>query len=149
MGNDARRGPNQPRDERRDDGWGRPLGHGTQRVTDTWMPRTVDSWAPGDRHRTDSQRRKSTKRERSREQNVRTQEQNVRTRDEQRHDNRSRSRGRTTQQQSQKDKDPNQRSLIDWMPINNTSRERSRRGNSATRGRQTETESRPIHTNRK
>jgi len=143
MGNDARRGPNQPRDERRDDGWGRPLGHGTQRATtDTWTPRTVDSWVPGDRHRTDNQRRKSTERERSREQNVRTQ-------DEQRHGNRSRSRGRTTQQQSQKDNDPKQRSLINWMPINNTSRERSRRGNSTTRGRQTETESRPTHSNRK
>ena len=142
MGNDTRRGPNQPRDKRRDNGWGRPLGHGTQRVTDTWMPRTVDSWAPSDRHQTDSQRRKSTERERS-------WEQNARTRDEQRHDNRSQSRGRTTQQQSQKDKDPNQRSLIDWMPINSTSRERSRRGNSAARGRQTETESHPTHANHK
>jgi len=34
-GNDSRRGPQQPRDSRRDDGWGKPLGQGPQRTTET------------------------------------------------------------------------------------------------------------------
>jgi hypothetical protein len=142
MGNDAKRGPNLPRDARRDDGWGRPLGHGTQRTTDTWTPRTVNSWAPGDRHRPDNQRRRSNERERSGEQNTRN-------RDEQRHNDRSQSRGRTSQPQPQKDKSPRQSSIINWMPIRNGSGERSRRDESSARRRQPETEYRSSQPNRK
>ena len=49
MGNDTRRGPNKLQNTRHNNSWGRPLGQGTQRTTDTWMPRTMDSWVPGDR----------------------------------------------------------------------------------------------------
>ena len=63
MGNDPRRGPQQPRDERRDNGWGKPLGHAAQESVDTWIPRTNDN-----RHPT-NQGQRSNDREYSRDRN--------------------------------------------------------------------------------
>ena len=50
MGNDTRRGPQQPQDERRDNGWGRPLGR------DQGMMRTGDTWVAGDSYCPNNQR---------------------------------------------------------------------------------------------
>ena len=125
MGNDTRKGPQKPRDERRDDGWGRPLGR-NQRVTDTWPSRTGDSWVAGDSYRPNNQRQRSNKREKSRNRNPAP-------RTSQRRDDRSRSRGRPSQQQSQAAKDPRQCSLINWATPKNKSRERNS-GDSAPSG---------------
>jgi len=113
MGNDARRGPQQPRDERRDNGWGKPLGRDT-------TARTGDTWVIGDSYRPSNQRYRSNDRERSRDRNAAP-------RNLQRRDDRSRSRGRPTQQQTQTDRDPRQRSLIKWVTTSNKSRERGGR----------------------
>ena len=142
MGNDTRRGPNKPQDTRRDNGWGRPLGQGTQRTTDTWMPRTMDSWVPGDRQRTDAQRRRSTERDKSRERNTRN-------RDNQYQSSRSRSRGRTSQQQPQKETSPRQRSIISWVTQKDKTGEGSSRDSATAERRQNETEYRPTQPNRK
>jgi hypothetical protein len=114
MGNDPRKGPQQPRDARCDDGWGRSLGHGTQRTTDTWTPRTGDSYRPN------NQRQRSGNREKSRDRNPAPAPQST-----QRRNDRSQSRGRPSQQQPQKGKDPRQRSLIHWVTSGDKSRERS------------------------
>jgi len=114
MGNDPRKGPQQPRDARCDDGWGRSLGHGTQRTTDTWTPRTGDSYRPN------NQKQCSGNREKSRDRNPAPAPQSTQCRND-----RSQSRGRPSQQQSQKGKDPRQHSLIHWVTPGDKSRERS------------------------
>ena len=142
MGNDTRRGPNKLQDTRCDNGWGRPLGQGTQRTTDTWTPRMMDSWVPGDRQRTDAYRRRSTERGKSREQNTRN-------RDSQHQSSRSRSRGRTSQQQPQKETSPRQRSIIPWVTQKDKTGEGSSRDSTNMERRQNETEYRSTQPSRK
>lgn len=143
MGNNSRRGPKQPQDTRRDDGWGRPLGQGTQRTADNWTPRMMDSWVPADRYRTDNQRRRSAERNRS-------QDRNTRSRDDQRQSSRSRSRGRTAQQQPQKENSPRQRSIINWVTRKDKTGEGSSKdGTAIAERRHNETEHRTSQSNRK
>ena len=121
-GNDPRRGAQRPTDPRRDNGYGRPLGNNLQRRTDTWTPRTGDSWVAHDSYRPDNRRQHSGDRNRSRERRPTSAPRGTQRRDE-----RSRSRGRPSQQQGQKDKDPRQSSLINWATSGDKSRERSNR----------------------
>ena len=110
------------RDERWDDGWGRPLGR-NQRTTDTWPSRTGDSWVAGDSYCPNNQRQRSNEREKSCDWNPAPWTSQC-------HNDRSRSWGRPSQQQSQAAKDPRQHSLINWATPKNKSRERNSRDRS-------------------
>ena len=125
-GNDSRRGPQQPRDSRRDDGWGKPLGQGPQRTTETLASR--------------NQRQRSNGREASRERTERTQNTD--------RNNRSQSRGRPALHH-QKNNDPRQRSLIDWARPSGKSRERRGGGEPSTGSGRTETEYRSSQASRR
>ena len=142
-GNDSRRGPQQPRDTRRDDGWGRPLGQGPRGTTDTWTPRSEDTRPPaGSNHRPRNQQQRSNRGETSRKRTETTQ-------DPQRHNNRSCSKGRPTQQHTQKNNDPRQRSLIDWARPSEKSRERRGTNEAPTGRNRPETEYCPSQASRR
>jgi len=122
MGNDPKRGSQQPRGERRDNGWGKPLGRAAQEPADTWNSRTTDSYRPN------YQGQCPNDREYSRDQNPAPPPQGTHRRND-----RSRSRGRPSQQLPQKDKDPRQSSIAHWATPSDKSRER--RGGEGTTNR--------------
>jgi len=132
MGNENRPLHNAARAAQRDDGWGKSLGTGFRKGTDTWRPRPVDSYVP---RAADSYAPKPTQGERNgNNQTSGAQERRGEA-------NRSKSRGRATQRTEEREREPRQQSLVDYWK-RNRSREQRERRNEETRGGEQQRENR-------